>query len=180
MAGVTLVELTLVLCVSGIVLAVFVPAFVGALRTSRVSEAVEHLDEMYRRTAAYFQAKHEVRPASAGGSRRCLPVSAGPLPRTPTAQQQSIDWDDDALPGYSTWRAIGFHPGERLRYSYELISSRSGCGLSAVATEKLVAFRARGDLDGDGQMSTVERYAGIARDGSLQPVGILYVHDRVE
>jgi hypothetical protein len=43
-----------------------------------------------------------------------------------------------------------------------------------------VTFRAEGDLDGDGERSLFERRARGTEDGTLVPVGILYVRDRVE
>jgi len=51
--GLTLVEAAAVVCVVGIVLAVFIPSFLRELRTSKTSEATEHLELLYQRSTKY-------------------------------------------------------------------------------------------------------------------------------
>lgn len=48
----------MVVCVVGVLLAVFIPTFLRELRTSKTSEAAEHLELLYRRSAAYFESTH--------------------------------------------------------------------------------------------------------------------------
>jgi type IV pilus assembly protein PilA len=52
--GFTVVELSLICAVLGVLLAVAVPAFVRAMRVSKVSEAQHELARLYRRAAVYY------------------------------------------------------------------------------------------------------------------------------
>ena len=47
-SGLTLVEVTLVISVVGVLLAVFIPTFVRELRTSKISEAATQLEALHR------------------------------------------------------------------------------------------------------------------------------------
>ncbi|HEY8431047.1 MAG TPA: hypothetical protein VIL20_21860 [Sandaracinaceae bacterium] len=171
-------EIAAIICVVGSVLAVFVPAFLRELRTSKTSEATEHLELLYQRSAAYFVARH---PREDGPARtRCLPATAGPTPRVPTGEPREVDfWADDAL-GSATWRALDFQPPIPVRYSYTYEPTASGCDLRSPEGTYLLTIRAEGDLDGDGERSIFERRARANDDGELEPSDILYVRDRVE
>ena len=142
------------------VLAVFVPTFVRRIRTNKISEATELLEEMSRRTRAYYETSW------APGSEACLPSAAGPTPATPTA-----------VDGRDTWQALSFQPDHPVRFSYSFLPSRDGCGIDD--TESSVVLRARGDLDGDGVLSTFERRASVGPRGFTHAEALL-VHQRTE
>lgn len=176
-AGLTLVEVALLVCVIGVLLAVFVPTFISHLRTSKVSEAADQLQELHDRSASYFAAGHSGEEGRT--LRRCLPPEAGPAPAEPHADPIDFDFGADGAPGQETWAALGFEVNRPIRYRYSFLPAQSGCGLDRSDTP-LLTLRAEGDLDDDGKRSLFERQANISEDGELVPVGILYMLDRTE
>lgn len=173
-----MVEVAAIVCLVGVLLAVFIPAFLRELRTSKTSEATEHLGLLYQRSAAYFAARRAQEDGPA--LTRCLPRAAGPTPRAPSEEPREVDFADEELPGSATWRALEFAPRIPLRYSYTFEPTASGCGLRSPDGTYLLTLRAEGDLDGDGERPIFERRARANEDGDLEPSDILYVHDRVE
>ncbi|MDH3625192.1 MAG: hypothetical protein OEQ49_15080 [Myxococcales bacterium] len=170
----SLLEAALLLCIVGIALAVFSPTFVRQVRTNKILEASELLQELNDRTAAYYGTSWD------GGYRRCLPPGAGPTPTEPTVEPEDVDFFAPTTEGHETWKALGFQPERAIRYSYRYMLSESGCGLGGDGKDAPITFRAEGDLDGDGVRSRFERQARPNLDGTLQPIGELHVHQRVE
>lgn len=175
--GWTLIEAAVVVCIAGVVLAVFVPTFAGRLRTSKVGEAAEQLEALHRATAAYYASRQET---ADGPRRRCLPAAAGPAPAEPSPDPVEVDFQAEDSPGAATFAALGFQPDRPVRYRYSVVPRATGCNLEAPEEGPLVTFRAEGDLDGDGKNSLFERDATVGEDGTLIPAGILHVLDRVE
>ncbi len=173
-----MVEVAAIVCVVGVLLAVFIPSFLRELRTSKTSEATENLALLYQRSAAYFVARHarEDLPAQT----RCLPPTAGPTPRLPTQEPEEVDFTARETQGSATWRALSFAPTTPVRYSYTFEPTASGCNLRSPEGTYLLTIRAEGDLDGDGERSIFERRARANEEGELEPSDILYVRDRVE
>lgn len=173
-----MVEASLIVCIVGVVLAVFIPTFVRELRTSKTNEAVEQLASLRRSAAAYFAA----RVPGEGGTElgRCLPPTAGPTPREPSPEPSELDFHDADTPGYATWRALGFRPRTPLRYAYTFEPAASGCGLRSPEGTYLLTLRAEGDLDGDGERSLFEVRMRADDTGPLVEQGILYIRDRAE
>jgi hypothetical protein len=169
----SLVEVALLLCIGAVILAVFVPTFLDRVRTNKISEAAEFLEEMHARAAAYYGAAWD------DGKRLCLPPSAGPTPASPSAELIEVDFLAEDQAGHASWAALGFQPDRSLRYSYSYRPSADGCELGSGEQPSSVLFRAEGDLDGDGVLSTFERRASIDAEG-LKPEGPLHVHRRVE
>jgi type II secretory pathway pseudopilin PulG len=169
----SLIEVALLLCLIGIVLAVFVPTFLRRVRTNKISEASELLQEMSDRTAAYYATSW------ATGERYCLPPSAGPTPAQPTVDSAEVDFFDDDQASHRTWEALGFQPDRPIRYSYSYTPSEDGCDLIGRDDLGSVSFRAEGDLDGDGVPSTFELRATLEADG-FKPADTLRVHQRTE
>ena len=169
----SLIEVALLLCLTGIVLAVFVPTFLRRVRTNKISEASELLQEMSDRTAAYHATSWD------GGRRHCLPPGAGPTPAAPTVELTEVDFLGPDQTGHETWEALGFQPAQPVRYSYSYAPTRVGCDLIGSNDLGSVSFRAEGDLDGDGVRSTFERRTTLEVDG-LKPSDTLRVHQRIE
>jgi Tfp pilus assembly protein PilE len=69
-AGLTLVEVALILSVLGVAFAVAVPTFLRAVRSSKVAEVTSELQRMHFSAAAYFTAPQ---PVAEGKRLRCLP-----------------------------------------------------------------------------------------------------------
>ena len=172
--GLTLIETSLLVSIVGIVLAVSVPTFWRELRTSKVDEASELLEELAARVDAYYVADH-------GGQTACLPSAAGPAPAETHAAATEVDFvDDELVPGQATWAALGFDPGRPVRYRYEFVPYRDGCGVRPPEGVTLYTLRSTGDLDEDGRLSTFEHSATLGPDGAPRPTGVLRVRDRVE
>jgi type II secretory pathway pseudopilin PulG len=169
----SLIEAALLLCLIGIVLAVFVPTFARRIQTNKITEASELLQEMSDRTAAYYATAWDT------GTRYCLPPKAGPTPAAPTVESETVDFSADNQSGHATWTGLGFQPERPIRYSYSYTPSRAGCDRSGRDDLGSVTFRAEGDLDGDGVRSVFERRAILDATG-LQPADALHVHQRVE
>jgi hypothetical protein len=172
-----LLETALIVCLAGIVLAVFLPAFFRAMRTSKVAEASGELARMHRATAAYYGARHGPRRSE---STHCLPAAAGPTPAAPSVDPVGVDFAAETTPGASTWAALGYAPEDAIRYRYTFAPVKDGCDLGATPGRSLVVLRAEGDLDGDGKLSLFEREITVNDAGELVPRGILRVQDRVE
>jgi type II secretory pathway pseudopilin PulG len=160
----TLIELALVLSLTGALLAAFLPTFFRQLSTSKIHEAVEQLDALHVHAASYYAAH-----------RGCLPDSAGPYPAQPSADPVEVDFAADEQ-GVGTWRALAA-PSRRLRFSYQVVVPEPGC--SRHATGPAMLLRAFGDLDGDGVTSLFER-ASRVEHGALVPQGPLRTLNRVE
>ena len=169
----SLVEAALLLCLIAVVLAVFVPTFMRRVRTNKISEAAELLEEMSRRTNAYYDGSS---PSPAPG---CLPPAAGPTPSMPSVEPRTVDFFSPEVSGHATWQAIGFQPERPIRFSYSYTPSAQGCGLGDASREITILFRAEGDLDGDGVRSSFERQATVGRDGFKLGAALL-VHQRTE
>jgi Tfp pilus assembly protein PilE len=175
--GLTLVEVTLLLSLLGIVLAVGVPAFVRGLRTSKTDEPPRELERMYRAIEAYYDTPQTT---AAGERRRCLPDPAGPTPDKPARDARAVVFAN-AETSAATWRAIGYEPAEPIRYRYSFLPMRAGCAMLPTDSrgEPVLTLRAEGDLDGDGVLSTFERIA-VTREGALYLEPLLIVRDRIE
>jgi type II secretory pathway pseudopilin PulG len=166
-------ETALLLCILGTVLAVFIPTFIRRVRTNKISEASELLQEMSERAAAYYATSWD------SGLRHCLPPAAGPTPAAPGVEPVTVDFVAADQPGHESWSALDFQPDRPIRYSYSYRPAKNGCDLESSEGAALVSFRAEGDLDGDGVRSTFERRATLEA-GALEPEGVLHVHQRIE
>jgi type II secretory pathway pseudopilin PulG len=179
--GFTLIEAALVLALTGVLLAAFVPTFIKHVHTSKLAEATELLDSLHRHAAAYYEHAHAADNSTARG---CLPESAGPFPPEPSVDPVEVDFAGDEL-GKATWLALGQTKAARLRYSYEVSSATPGCSLRQ--GHPSLTFRAHGDLDGDGNQSLLERTSvvetgvgGAIEQRQLVPRGPLRILSRVE
>ena len=166
-------ETAIVVCVLGSVLAIFVPAFLRHLRTSKTEEAPLVLEELHQRMATYYEARHD-------GGRRCLPEAAGPAPAETSEAPARHDFSGSNAPGHATFEAIGFETQRPLRYRYEVIPRRAGCGIDLEPGHILFTLRATGDLDGDGVRSTYERRATVDENARVQPAGPLFIEHPIE
>jgi hypothetical protein len=163
----------LVLSLTGVLLAAFVPTFARHVHTSKLAEATERLSSLHRHAASYYTAEHG---ADAHHSRNCLPEAAGPYPLEPSADPVDVDFAADER-GAATWLALGQRGTARLRYSYEIIVPEPGCAIRLA--RPALTFRAYGDLDGDGMRSLLERVS-VPGAEALTPQGPLRILSRTE
>ncbi len=129
------VEAALLIAIGGSVLAVGIPAFVRNLHASRLVEPMGGLGQIAA-AAAGLAASHR------DGAR--YPASVGPTPRTVPAGRSVADppgaWE------HPSWLALGFRFTRPHRYTFEFNNTgRPG--------HSQYTASARGDLDGDGQVS---------------------------
>ncbi len=129
------VEAALCVAVCGSVLAVGIPAFVRDLHASRLVEPIEGLNRIA--TAAAVQ-------ASENPARQAYPEDAPQTPRVVPSGKPMQDppgtWD------HPTWVRLGLGFSRPHSYSFEFDSDARGGRARYLAV-------ARGDLDGDGQLS---------------------------
>jgi len=171
-----MVETSLLLAIVGVLLAVAIPTFMKKVRVSRISEAGEQLDRMYVGILAYHGSLQ--RP-DAGPRMGCFPPAAGPTPAVPTPAGVELDFGAEGVPGAETWRALEFSPRGVVRYSYSFLPAQEGCEVPDPVPPVIVRWRAQGDLDGDGELSTFERSASLD-EGRLVPEPLLTAHRRTE
>lgn len=171
--GLSIIEVGLLLCVLGIVLAIAVPTFRERVRTSKIAEAPEQLQILHQRVAAYYSADWDSKT-------RCLPGSAGPTPEKPSANPVAVSFYAELEPGAESWKALQFQPRVPIRFRYSYLPQASGCALDNPDDKPLVILRAEGDLDGDEAFSMFERHGGVSDQGELVPVGVLQVARRVD
>ena len=174
-AGLSLVEVTLIVSVVAIVLAASGPAFFRALRMSKVAEAPYQLARLQAHAAAYYAAPQQT---AVGLRMGCLPEPAGPAPAQPSDGPVAIVLAAPETPGAATWLALGFEPDGPIRFRYSVVPSAAVCDSSPHASGSIV-LRAEGDLDNDGTLSLFERTANIV-DGTWTPDPLLFVRDRTE
>lgn len=144
---------------------------------SKMTEAVETLDSLYRGAATYYS---EDRVSSEGKpTRGCLPPSTSPFPEKPAPDPQLVDFDAPEVD--ATWRALGMSGQQPLRFSYRVVVAQPGCGPRSEPAAPAVLFQASGDLDGDGVPSNLERAAVLSQDQTrLESTGPLHIEQRVE
>lgn len=167
----------MIVSVIGTLLAIAVPTLGRTIRVSKLTEASEQLDALYRATAAYYAVPREL---EGGRTAHCLPPPAGPTPAVPSVQPIAVDFADKAATGAATWVALGFTPSDPLRFRYTYLPSAWGCSLPRGGVPVQISLRAEADLDGDGVYSQYERRAQILMSGELRPELVLHVEDRVE
>lgn len=156
----TPVELAIGVAIVGSILAVAVPTFVRDVHASRLVEPTDGINRMSANAIMYAEANHR------------FPDSAPMTPAVPPRGKKEADppgtWDTPA------WKALDFRPGPEgapHAYSFQFDAPKPN--------EAFVA-RARGDLDGDGLLSTFEIRGGIAPADKPKLVPGMYVEAELE
>jgi type II secretory pathway pseudopilin PulG len=173
--GLTLVEVAVLLSVLGMLFAVAIPTLARAIRASKVAEASEQLNFLFRAAASYYAV---ARSDERGGVVHCLPDAAGPAPTVPSPTAIPVDFS--LTPGAATWKALGFAPQAPLRYRYSFLPAAAGCSTTPDASAGPLLLRAEGDLDGDGAYSHFELLADLSSQGKLVLDPVLHIDDRIE
>lgn len=156
----TPVELAIGASLVSTLLAVAVPAFLHELHMSRFVEPTDGLARMGASAVAYAELNER------------FPDSAPLTPAAPPRGRKEADpagtWQTPA------WKALAFRPAEEgVPHAYAFSFESTGAGSAFVA-------QARGDLDGDGTLSTFE-IRGEARRGQKPTVAPgMYVEAELE
>ena len=145
----TLVELAVGAALLGSLMAVAVPAFSRDLHASRFVEPTEGLTRIGESAVAYALTTQR------------FPESAPLTPATPPRGKKEADppgtWDTPA------WKALAFRPAaEGVPHAYSFSFENVSNGTQFVA-------QARGDLDGDGVLSTFEIRGHLGRADGEKP-----------
>lgn len=154
------VEAALVFAVGATVLLVGVPAFFRDLKASRLVEAMDGLEKISVNAASLAEGKslEEAYPQTVSWTPEAVPAGE------PAADAPGT-WD------HPTWKALQFGFSRSHFYSFQFKSSR---------TKKTARYRAqaRGDLDGDGQVSNFS-IRGEVRGGEVRTFH-LEMHREIE
>lgn len=138
MRALTPLESVASVSIFGSLAAVFIPAFVGNLRASRLSEPLEGLQQIGVRATMLAESRElpEAYPTSVG-------LTPAQVPQGKSVEDPLGTWQQP------TWEELGFGFSEAHHYSFSFESTNKASGSRFKAS-------ARGDLDGDGLFSTFE------------------------
>ncbi|HEU5060296.1 MAG TPA: prepilin-type N-terminal cleavage/methylation domain-containing protein [Kofleriaceae bacterium] len=169
--GFTLLELMIVVAITGILSAVAIPTFMRYIAKSKTMEARGELEKMYNGARAYYmeprQLKGSFTPIDAQ-----FPLSAAASPAVSCCTfggkcpPNPADWADP------TWQALLFSMDDPHYYQYQFISS--GIGDDAEFTAQAI-----GNLDCDGDFSTFSMY-GEAEPGRVVGAAAQYRENELE
>jgi hypothetical protein len=158
----TPVELAIGAAIGGSLLAVAVPAFSRDLHASRFVEPTDGLARLGASAIAYAEVNQRF-PDSA-------PLTPAVPPRGKTEADPPGTWDSP------TWKALAFRPSpEGVPHAFAFSFESTSGGTAFVA-------QARGDLDGDGILSTFE-IRGHAKRGEGEKPAVtpgMYVEAELE
>lgn len=158
--GVTAVEAAVAVAIAGSLLAVAVPAFLRGLNASRFVEATDGIARLGGAAVAVLERGEP------------LPASAPLTPPTPPPATKALDppglWDGP------TWRTLG-----SFRASPEGVPHAFSFAFDRSSDRRFVA-RARGDLDGDGVLSTFEVSGGLDEAGAAAVDPGMFVAAEIE
>ena len=155
------VEAALCAAIGGSVLAVGIPAFVRDLHASRLVEPIDGLNRIAAAAAARAASESAVTPYPEGVGR-----TPSVVPMGKPAQDPPGTWD------HPTWRLLDFRLEEPHAFSFAFESENGPDGSRFRAT-------ARGDLDGDGNLSTFV-VSGTSPKGGAPSTAPLAMHREVE
>jgi hypothetical protein len=140
MRALTAVQAAVIFGIAGTVLAVAVPSFVRNLSASKLSEPIDGLDRIVTNAVAYAEvhAQQISFPPSA-------PLTPSQVPRGVRAADPPEAWE------HLTWKCLDFGFKDPHAFAFQFTSELD-------ETTQVMRFTAtaRGDLDGDGMLSTFE------------------------
>lgn len=155
------IEVAAGFAVIGSLLAVMTPAFIKNLHASSMTEALSGLQQLSARATALAEAAPQTAayPPSA-------PLTPANVPRATLVVDPPGTWS------HPTWRLLAFELTGPHAYSFQF-DSHNAADASTFSAE------ARGDLDGDGVLSTF-RITGSVTPGNAPQLGVLEVMREVE
>jgi hypothetical protein len=151
------VEAAVAFALGGSVLAITVPAFLRNLHASRVAEPLDGVSRLAARAVALAETAPQ-----ASAFPESAPLTPERVPRAELVKDPPGTWN------HPTWRLLGFGFDVPHAYSFEF-TSQNGPEVSRFSAI------ARGDLDGDGVLSSFE-LAGEIKAGSgaeLMPLEVI-------
>ncbi|HJK93147.1 MAG TPA: prepilin-type N-terminal cleavage/methylation domain-containing protein [Polyangiaceae bacterium LLY-WYZ-15_(1-7)] len=200
--GFTLIELMIVVAIIGILAAIAIPAFINYIKRSKTSEAPDNLKALFTGASAlYVRGRTEqmliARGVASANSTRChvaamvTTAGFGGAPATPMDQKYTIAWPPDPSMDAvaDSFTGLSWQASDPLYYIYEvdtagngatMVSTGINCGDSTMVGEALYTFRALGDLDGDGALSTFELAVGVDEGTALYRNAEIFTSNELE
>ena len=170
--GFTLMELMIVVAITGILAATAIPAYLKYIRRAKLGEATMNLRKLYDSSVAYFAADH----ADDAGSilSRQFPDSEALTP----ASSCCVHPGTRCPPSPSSWKtqtwtnlAFSVDDPHFFRYRFESAGTGSSASFGAWA---------HGDLDCDGTFSSFQRAGNVLQDLSVSGGAGIFIKNDVE
>lgn len=181
--GFTLIELMIVVAIIGILAAIAIPAFINYVKRSKTTEASVQIKAMYQGAATYYQGEMAGRAVVMVGTvaqvTRCTVLGGTPttnIVASMGSQKTVLDWTAQD-PAFA---AIGFNPADPIYYQYLIAGGDGMCADMTTAPASLYTFRATGDLDDDGVLSTFEINSSVNMEGNLYSSGGIFIANELE
>jgi prepilin-type N-terminal cleavage/methylation domain-containing protein len=182
----TLLELMVVVMITGILAALAIPAYQRYIRKAKTSEALLNLRKIYDGEVAYYQ-EDIVDGSGAALSKMFVPTRSEPG-KAPGVDKHKADFSAGNWPliKFSTDGSIHYvylvetYPGN---YPFVMPSYIPPHGMPDPGPDVVAAFVARavGDLDGDGKVSIFSRHASASnRTGEIEGGGGVFTLDELE
>ncbi len=170
--GFTLIELMIVVAITGILASIAIPSFVKYIRRSQTMEAVMNIRKMYDASVAYFVSEHS--DVNGNTIAQQFPGTTGWTPAAPPPASKMAP--NPALWSTPEWQALNFSVDDAIRYAYNNVTS----GTDSTAKAQL---QAAGDLNGNTVTSFFERRCiGVVNgaENGVQGSSALYVLNELE
>lgn len=173
--GFTLVELMIVVAILGILAAVAIPAFIGYVRRSKISEAASNVNMLFKGAASYYEQERTGGGLTSTASFYCTVGSVAMAPADPGLQKQHMNFPAEA----PEWSALGFSEADYVYFGYAVVSAGGSCG-NSVNDTTIYTFVAEGDLDDDDVNSRFELAVGSDANNTLYHARGFYVQNELE